>query len=117
MILSYKTGKLQTVLSAPVLFLPGWFSYSAFLILVAILWPLCRIFQHIAAQSVLTAIGVEFFVVFPIIIGLSYLFHIVFERPYKSSAPVYDGTGFQLSAVVGCNVMAGMAGLRTLRRL
>lgn len=81
-IFAYQKNALQYLLSSRLIVWLGGFSYSAYLINGAFLMPLCKAFKCSVSHSSAAALAVEFLVIIPIILTISFLFHLVFERPF-----------------------------------
>lgn len=82
-VVASRPGRLHALLAHPWIAALGVFSYSAYLVQGSILWPIC----HVAGRFVRgnpAEIAVEFLVIIPLILGISYLFHCAFERPFMT---------------------------------
>ena len=71
------------VLSRPALVSLGIFSYSVYLIHHPLVMPLSRFIAHRFSNA--QVIGIELGVVAPLMLGLGYLFHLLFERPFMNA--------------------------------
>lgn len=74
---------LHKIVAHPVLVFLGVISYSVYLLQGSILWPICgALSRH--THGVIVPMLLEYGLVLPLVIGLGYLFHLAYERPYMT---------------------------------
>jgi peptidoglycan/LPS O-acetylase OafA/YrhL len=82
-----KTSIIVRILESPWLVGLGTFSYSLYLVHSPLQQAAMRVLQsHLSSPELI--LGIQIVLVMPVIIGMAYLFHLVFERRFMNMPPV-----------------------------